>query len=97
MPMRWQQGKVSKLNNVEKKQLNPDGWWGDVLHVNSIYTTMLLPAGQCCRTLFFCLLFSFFSWFVVILRVIKILYETTIFTREEDERAVKLGQRGKAF
>ena len=25
MPMRWQQGKVSKLNNVEKKQFNPDG------------------------------------------------------------------------
>ena len=73
MPMRWQQGKVSKLNHVEKKQFNPDGWWGDVLHVNILYTTMLLPAGQCCRTLFFCLLFSFFSWFVVILRVIKIL------------------------
>ena len=25
MPMRWQQGKVSKLNNVEKKQFDPDG------------------------------------------------------------------------
>ena len=25
MPMRWQQGKVSKPNNVEKKQFNPDG------------------------------------------------------------------------
>ena len=25
MPMGWQQGKVSKLNNVEKKQFDPDG------------------------------------------------------------------------
>ena len=61
MPMRWQQGKVSKLNNVENKQFDPDGGWGDVLHFNSIYTTMLLPAGQCCRPLFLCLLFSLFS------------------------------------
>ena len=25
VPMRWQQGKVSKLNNIENKQFDPDG------------------------------------------------------------------------
>ena len=25
MPMKWQQGKVSKLNNVENTQFDPDG------------------------------------------------------------------------
>ena len=44
-----------------------------------------------------CLLFYFFSWFVGILRVIKILLirDYKFHERREDERAVKSGQRRK--